>query len=196
MRRQREEDSCVPDIMQVMESDTKYTVLVMQSGVDPKDIYISQTAEDPVIVVDRYNSTENPKILPKPLGKMLPLSIRPDLARENNVFTSQAEAIEYRRVLSEQVEKQTFRYNLRSKRSLFFGKKKSIKNKQTGEYALAIDPSQMKLNDNHGRTIGYEVKDAFSYGRKKSNEWNDKAASNLEETLRDKIKQQLDQHLD
>ena len=54
-----------------MNSATKHTVFVMQSGVNSKDVYIAETTEDPVEVVARYNSTTDHKALPKPLGKML-----------------------------------------------------------------------------------------------------------------------------
>lgn len=170
-----------------MDPNTRYTVFVMQSGVDPKDIYIAQTTKDPQEVVAQYNAVENSKTLPKPLGKMLPLTLRLDLAGSDNVFASQSEAIEYRKMLSESYEKQTFKYYLRSKRSFFFGRKKSVKDKQTGKYTLVIDPSQLKVNDTRGGSISGVDKDAFSYGRKKSAEWNDEAAAKLEIAIKEKV---------
>ena len=171
-----------------MKTDNRYTVFVMQSGVDAKDVYVAQTSEDPTKVIARYNAVENPKTLPKPLGSMLPLMLRPDLAGDDNIFASEKDAIEYRKVLSESIEKQSYRYNLKSKRSFYFGRKKSIKNKQTGEYTLVLDPSMMKDGDRRGGNVDSEAKDAFSYGRKKSCEWNDEAASKLEASIKDKMR--------
>mgnify|MGYP001480225538 CR=1 FL=1 len=177
-----------------MEEDKKITVFVMQSGINPKDVFIAQTSKNPVDVVSRYNSVENPKTLAKPLGQMLPLTLRPDLAGENNVFSSEVDAIEYRKELSEEIEKMTYTYTLRSKRSFFFGKKKSVKNKQTGKYTLVLDPSLMKQNDSRGIASESSTKDAFAYGRKKSAEWNDEVASTFEESLKknaaDRLKNQ------
>ena len=168
-------------------------MFVMQSGVDAKDIYIAQTSEDPTDIVARYNTTESLKALPKPLGSMLPLILRPDLAGDDNVFTSEKDAIEYRRVLSERIEQQSFRYNLKSKRSFYFSRKKSTKNKQTGKYTLVLDPSLIKDASPLGSNAESGAKDAFSYGRKKSNEWNDEAASKLEASINNKIKRRYEE---
>lgn len=168
----------------IMKPDVKHTVFVMQSGVNLKDVYIAETTEDPSTVVDRYNAIENPKSLPKPLGNMLPLSLRMDLAGNNNVFSSQTEATEYRKVLSEAIEKQSVQYTLQSKRSFFFGRKKSVKNKQTGKFELTLDPSLIKNSDSSGYKTDANEKLAFASARKKSDEWNDEAARKLDESLK------------
>ena len=170
-----------------MNMELNHTVFVMQSGVDPKDIYIAQTSDNPADIVHRYNSSDNPKSLPKPLGQMLPLTLRLDLAGVDNVFTDQSSAIEYRKKLSEEFEKQPYRYNLKSKRSFFFGRKKSTKDKQTGKYSLALDPSLVRINDRVSSRDGKA--EVFSYGRKKSSEWNDDTASKLEAHIAEKIRQ-------
>lgn len=172
-----------------MESATKYTVFVMQSGVNPKDVYVAETTEDPVEVVARYNAISDPKTLPKPLGKMLPLTLRIDLAGADNVFTSQSEATEYRRLLSADIEKQSIRYSLQSKRSYFFGQKKSVKNKQTGKYELNLDPSLLKGSDSRVSMAATDERGAFASARKKSSEWNDDAAHKLDADLRAKLAQ-------
>lgn len=150
-----------------MESTTKYTVFVMQSGVNPKDVYVAETTEDPVEVVARYNATTDPKSLPKPLGTMLPLTLRMDLAGTDNVFTAQSEATEYRKLLSADIEKQSIRYSLQSKRSYFFGRKKSVKNEQTGKYELNLDPSLLKGSDSRVSMATADERGAFASARKK-----------------------------
>lgn len=159
----------------------------MQSGVDKKDIYISETTEDPKDKVERYNNTSNPKQLTKPLGSMLPLTLRLDLSGPDNSFDTQAEALEYRKQLTEDFERQKFTYNIRSKRSYFFGKKKSVKNKQTGKYTLNLDPSLYQGSDSMAaRDSGRN--DVMSYGRKKSAEWNDEKAAQFEQAITEKLK--------
>lgn len=172
-----------------MESATKYTVFVMQSGINPKDVYVAETTKDPAEVIARYNSISDPKTLPKPLGKMLPLTLRMDLAGTDNVFTSQSEATEYRKLLSADIEKQSIRYSLQSKRSYFFGRKKSVKNKQTGKYELNLDPSLLKGSDSRAGMARLDEKSAFASARKKSDEWNDEAARKLDMDLRVKSTQ-------
>ncbi len=172
-----------------MEPTTQYTVFVMQSGVNPKDVYIAETTKDPAEVVARYNSTSDPKTLPKPLGKMLPLTLHMDLAGTGNVFTTQSEATEYRRLLSVGIEKQSIRYSLQSKRSYFFGRKKSVKNKQTGKYELNLDPSLLKGSDSRISKAASDERGAFASARKKSSEWNDDAAHKLDADLRAKSAQ-------
>ena len=170
-----------------MEDKKKFIVFVMQSGIDKKDIFVSETTENPEDVVERYNSSQNPKQLTKPLGSMLPLTLRLDLSGSNNVFDTQAKALEYRKQLTEEFERQKFTYTVRSKRSYFFGKKKSVKNKQTGKYTLNLDPSLYQGSDSMAaRDSGR--KDVMSYGRKKSAEWNDDKAVQFEQALADKLK--------
>ena len=175
-----------------MEIDTKYTVFVMQSEINPKDVYIAQTTKDPTDVVTRYNSTQNPKTLPKPLGSMLPLILRPDLVDDNNVFMAQSDAIEYRKILSENIERQNLKFNLRSKRSYFFGMKKSTKDKNTGKYKLNLDPTLFQTSESSKMESNLSRGDVHSYGRKKSAEWNDEVAAKFEESLKEKAKKQLD----
>ena len=165
----------------------------MQSGVDTKDVYIAQTTKEPTEVVGQYNATENPKTLPKPLGKMLPLTLRPDLAGDNNIFTKQSDAIEFRKVLSENIERQNLKFNLRSKRSFFFGRKKSVKDGQTGKYKLVLDPSQFQTNNSSRMDAGLDRGDVHSYGRKKSTEWNDEVAMKFQASLDEKNQRRLDQ---
>jgi len=165
----------------------KYTIYVMQAGLNKKDVYVAQTTEEPYVQVELFNSNPNPKALPKPLGKMRPLILRPELAGENTVFYSQNDAIQARKNLSEILLSNG--YNLLSKRPFFFGKKKSIKDKQTGKHKLVIDPSQQDVNDTRVRNPSANEKDAFSYGRKKSIEWNDEVAAKFEEAIKQKVQQ-------
>lgn len=174
-----------------MEDKKKFIVFVMQSGVDKKDIFISETTENPADKVDRYNKAQNPKQLTKPLGSMLPLTLRLDLSGSNNSFDTREEALAYRKQLTEGFERQKFTYNVRSKRSYFFGKKKSVKNKQTGKYTLNLDPSLYQLSDSTAAKDNGR-KDAMPYGRKKSTEWNDDKAAQFEKALAEKLKKRKD----
>lgn len=173
------------------DTDRTYTVFVMQSGVDRKDIYIAQTSKSPNEVVDRYNSAENPKSLPKPLGSMLPLTLREDLVPTKNCFIHQNEATELRRRITEEFESKPYTYNVRSKRSYFFGKKKSVKDKQTGKYKLTLDPSLFQSRQS--TSIGAaEHSDILPYGRKKSHEWNDAEVVKLEQALNALVKKRCE----
>lgn len=164
----------------------------MQSEANPKEVYVAQTTKDPKDVVARYNAVENPKTLPKPLGNMLPLTLRLDLAGANNSFTSQTEATEYRKELSADFEKQKFTYELKSKRSYFFGRKKSLKDKQTGKYKLIIDPSLYQIDGSSREGTRLTRGEVYSYGRKKSEEWNDEVAAKFEVSLKEKLKKRLE----
>ena len=173
------------------DTDRTYTVFVMQSGVDRKDIYIAQTSKSPNEVVDRYNSAENPKSLPKPLGSILPLTLREDLVPTKNCFIHQNEATELRRRITEEFESKPYTYNVRSKRSYFFGKKKSVKDKQTGKYKLTLDPSLFQSRQS--TSIGAaEHSDILPYGRKKSHEWNDAEVVKLEQALNALVKKRCE----
>lgn len=168
-----------------MDENRKYVVYVIQSGVNHKDVYVAQTTKSSELKIQIMNNAENPKTLPKPLGSMLPLSLREDLAGECNVFESQDDAIQYRKTLSEKLIKEGF--NLRSKRPYFFGRKKSKKNKNTGKYELILDPSLFRQDTVQSREP--DSSDLFSYGRKKNNEWNDESAMKLHKSLSDKSKE-------
>ena len=168
-----------------MDESKKYIVYVIQSGVDKKDVYVAQTTKSPELKIQKMNNTDNPKTLPKPLGSMLPVSLRKDLAGENNVFVSQDGAVEYRKTLSEKLIEQG--YNLRSKRPFFFGRKKSKKNKNTGKYELVLDP--LLFRQDSVRPEEPDSREVFSYGRKKSSEWNDDAAMELHRSLAERSKE-------
>lgn len=157
----------------------------MQSELNSKDVYVAQTTKDPAMVVDRYNAHPNPKALPKPLGKMRPLSLNEDLLGTKSVFSSQNDAVQARKELSEDLLQKG--YNLCSKRPFYFGRKKSIKDKQTGKFKLVLDPSLLKVNDTRGEASRDHRKDALSYGRKKSNEWNDEAAEKLQTNIKNNV---------
>lgn len=83
----------------------RYTVYVMLPGINPRDVYIAQTTDDPIEVVLRDNEAVNPKTPPKPRGEMLPLTLRLALAGDHNVFISQQEAIDYRKVITQLAER-------------------------------------------------------------------------------------------
>ena len=78
---------------------------------------------------------------------------------------------------------------MQSKRSYFFGQKKSVKNKQTGKYELNLDPSLLKGSDSRVSKAASDERGAFASARKKSSEWNDDAAHKLDADLRAKLAQ-------
>lgn len=168
-----------------MADTLSYTLFVMQSELNSKDVYVAQTAEDPAMVVERYNAHPNPKALPKPLGRMRPLLLNDDLLGPKSVFSSQNDAIKARKELSQDLLQKG--YNLCSKRPFYFGRKKSVKDKQTGKFKQVLDPSLLKVNDTRGEALRHHRKDAFSYGRKKSGEWNDDVAEKLQTNINNNI---------
>lgn len=163
-----------------------YTVYVMQSISSPKDVFVAQTTKDPSLCVVKYNNTQNPKTLTKPLGSMLPLTLRTDLADVCKTYQTQDEATEARKLISEELLKQGF--NLKSKRPYFFGRKKSIRDKQTGKYKIVTDPSLYQVDEYRFSNTQGMNSDKLSYGRKKSNEWNDEAAERLQSSIHKNLK--------
>lgn len=166
-----------------MKQPKEFCLFVIQVGDNPKDVIVGQTRENHTGLLERYMS--HPEQVSKKMRNKS-LLLRSDLVEGYPKFSSQEKAARYEALLAEKLIGQG--YNILSK-SL---RRKTGRLNNSGMMARGkhlTGASERRTGDYRNESIGKDSKgDIFSYGRKKSHEWNDGSAEAFQRKLAEKIK--------
>lgn len=171
-----------------MKKPQTYSVFVIQAGNSPQDIYVGQSWESPQAVLERFSSHNI--LTPKKL-RGHELILRPELYKTYPIFTSQEKALIYEESLAQKLYEAGFHILSKSLNRTKRKKNKKVQLRKKATFKL----KDIREGDYRNEAVSKEYKgDIFSYGRKRSNEWNDESALKFQQLIDEKIKQGKIEH--